>query len=143
MSPTLPNLPRITAVPMIFGIGGLNPDDPFGGGGGAGDPFLPANPPGGGQVIWGNGGIPSPIPGVSIGGGGVSIGTGGPAGAAGNGTLSTLGNVAGFLANPFRWVLLIIGLIFIAGAIYLFKPTSELIAAPARAVRDATVASAA
>lgn len=44
-----------------------------------------------------------------------------------------------FGGSLLRIVLLIIGLLCIAGAIYLYKPTSELIAAPARAARDAAV----
>jgi len=63
-----------------------------------------------------------------------------------SGALGTATSLISCLASPgtclLRLVLLIIGLICIAGAIYLYKPTSELIAAPARAARDAVGAAA-
>lgn len=53
----------------------------------------------------------------------------------------TASNLVSCLLSPstclLRLVLLIIGLICIIGAIYLYKPTSEIIAAPARAAHGA------
>ncbi len=59
---------------------------------------------------------------------------------------ATAGNLISCFMSPtsclLRLVFLILGLICVAGAIYLYKPTSELVAAPARAARDAVAGAA-
>lgn len=101
---------------------------------------------GGGNVTlpWPTGGPQIGTPVINIGGGGGKTTTP-PAKSSGiedvlppgTGTLlSCLANPSGCLL---RILFIILGLICIAGAIYLYKPTSELIAAPVRAAKDATV----
>lgn len=133
--------------PEIFdgggGFGGIS----FGGGGGG---FLPVgSSPGGGTTI-GGGGFPGLGP-ITIGynppgagGGGITVGGGGQTTTIQNAPSSSCGyNPLCYLQNLFtstgdlllRLVFLILGLMCVAGAIYLFKPTSVFVTAPVNAVK--------
>lgn len=107
---------------------------PIGGGSGGGIGF-PS--PGGINIGY------NPPP-VTIGVGGGSGGSSKPGSIAGSIGSAIFNNLFGGVGSQLlRLVLLILGLICIAGAIYLFKPTSEIIAAPARAAKNAAKAAAA
>lgn len=96
---------------------------------------------------------------ISAGGGDTSGGGGDtgsfPSGGGGGGTTTTTTTTATPVTNasfnPLSWfgldfariLFVILGVICIIGAIYLFKPTSEIIAGPARAVGGAVKAGAA
>lgn len=119
--------------------------------GGWNDPFAPVNgggpPIGGCDPVWGcpNGpvlGIHYPDPASGGSGSGNTGGSGTPT--TSPVSLGSGGSSSCSLWNPLTWVgdcllralLLIIGLLCIAGAIYLYKPTSEIIGAPVRAAKD-------
>jgi hypothetical protein len=111
------------------------------------NPFLGV---GGGGGSWPGGGLNTwpgfQLPPVTIGGGG-SPGTTDPPKTTPVVSGSTIANAASLVAcllSPgtclLRLVFLILGLICIAGAIYLFKPTQQIIAAPLNAAKTAALA---
>lgn len=78
-------------------------------------------------------------------GGGSSGGSGGSGGSSGSQSSSgSCTNLWSIFTNPLqcalRLLFFILGIVCIIGAIYLFKPTTELVAGPARAVREAATA---
>lgn len=63
------------------------------------------------------------------------------------GALGQIGSLIACFVSPttclLRLVMLILGIICVIGAIYLYKPTQEIVAAPARAIRQTATESAA
>ena len=125
---SLPVVNPTVSVPH-FDLGGI-------GGGISG--ILPGPGSGPGVGTGGNGGLFTSFPPIAFPGSGTGSGSGSGSGSGGAATSSTVG-VLGTAASLFacftsptscllRLVLLIIGLICIIGAIYLFKPTNNIVA---------------